>query len=114
MLHFASFPCLYGEKMAKVLRIINHVTGRIIEPGYFSDITVEQCLRSPSEFEVVYDRAEPDPEAPTLYSGEALAKFSMKDLRDIYNSLAEEVETPPAPSTSKDGIIKAIIELQGR
>jgi hypothetical protein len=100
--------------MAKVLKIINHLTGRVFEPGQFSDITVDQCLRNPNEFEVVYDHSEPEEETPTKYNGEALAAFSMKALRDLYNSLSEGLSEPPAPTTSKDGIIKAIIELQGR
>jgi hypothetical protein len=100
--------------MAQVLKIINHLTGRVFEQGQFSDITVDQCLRNTNEFEVVYDRSEPEEEAPTKYNSEALAAFSMKALRDLYNSLSEGLSEPPAPTTSKDGIIKAIIELQGR
>ncbi len=100
--------------MAEVLHIINRITGRVIPKGCFSDITVEQCKRDPNEFEIVYDNSKPEEEKPTLYGSEALAAFSMKDLRDLYNSLAENHENPPPPTASKDGIIKAIIELQGR
>lgn len=99
--------------MPEVIQIINLETGRVIPKGHFSEITVEQCKREPSVFKFVYDDS-PTEEKPTTYNKNELAAFSMKDLREIYDMLAEGRENPPSPTTSKDGIIKAITELQGR
>lgn len=97
--------------MPEVIKIINNETGRVIPKGHFSEITVEQCKRDPSVFTLVYDDS-PAEEKPTTYNKNELAAFSMKDLREIYDMLAEGRENPPAPTTSKDGIIKAIETLQ--
>lgn len=97
----------------KIKEFHNKRTGDTLPAGIWGENFDKYCLTNPDEFEVIYsDELGEQEEKPTVYSKEELKGYSMKSLREVYDSLAESVENAPAPTTSKDGIIKAILEMQ--
>lgn len=97
----------------KILSIYNKLTNNTFPGGVFGDNFEKHCLNNPDEFTITYDVDEPAKEDKINYSIETLKAFSMPELRTIYKVLSDGIEDPPPPTTSVDGIIKAIVKLQG-
>ena len=98
--------------MQKVVSFFNRTTGATFPAGVFGDIFDTYCLAHADEFDYTYEEDLTTEEKPTVYKAGELKAFSMKDLREIYNHLAEGREDAPPPTTSVDGIIKAILAMQ--
>lgn|ERR1035437_11088384 len=98
--------------MRKVTTFFNRTTNATFPAGVFGEIFDTYCLSHPDEFDYTYEEDVNAKEKPTVYKAGELKAFSMKDLRAIYNHLAEGREDAPPPTTSVDGIIKAILAMQ--
>ncbi|MEI6478621.1 MAG: hypothetical protein WCO52_06625 [bacterium] len=98
----------------KIKAFFNKLTNNELPAGVWGDNFDNHCKQHPEEFDVIYsDEPEEATEAVTHYEKGSLNSLSMKALREVYDSLAEGKEDAPPPTTSKDGIIKSILELQG-
>ena len=97
----------------RVVSIKSKVHGAEWPGGFGGENFLKHCLCNPDEFTVTYAEADEADIKQDKYSKETLKTFGMPALRDIYKILAEDKPDAPAPTTSVDGIIKAIMELQG-
>lgn len=102
----------------KIVSIFNKLTNNTFPGDFGGENFLKHCLNNPDEFTITYAQDDVDEPKIDKYSPEALKAYSMPDLREIYKVLLEKFiedggENAPPPTTSVDGIIKAIVKLQG-
>ena len=106
-------PFLLESLMPTILSITNKKTGSVFPGGVLGPIGEAQAIKNPEVFEIAYQKDEAlSEELPTVYDKAQLKKLSMKALRDIYAMKSKDVSEPPSITTSIDGAIAAILQLQ--